>query len=268
VSQSSGTVTYKIYVDSIGASSTSGINGWNLVVDDHDSAGASLTPMSISIAGNLLSPFGTVTEVINCVNGGTPGAPPGPGNSGCDIADGPGIVHTAAVLQGPATPTPVSGLIATITYTALSSAPTTLGFVATTSEGDILSDGTPNPVVHTTRGATFSTTSPDFVITATDSPAFNPGGTGSSTVTLKGLNGFTSSVSLTHTEYPSTGLTVNCPTSGTPSAAGATVNCSFSSTTPGAYVVTLTGTSGSTVHLAPINVNVGDFSLGLSLIHI
>lgn len=263
VNASSGTITYSVYVDNVGASATSGINGWNLIIDDHDAAQGSLTPVSISIAGNLLSTFGTVQELINCVNGGTVGAPPGPGNQGCDVNDGPGIVHTAAVLQGPATPTSISGLIATISYTAVSASPAAITFVsATTPPGDQLTDGGPTPVPHADSGATYNQAAADFVISATDSPNFNPGGTGSSTVTLTSLNSFSGSVTLTSDVYPATGLSVSCPSSATPSASGATVTCNFSSSTGGSYVVTLTGTGGGQTHLAPIHVKVGDFRLG------
>src|SRR5712692_3401131 len=64
------TITISIMADTVGASQFSGINGWDLVITDNDAGAASLSPASISIAGNLLESFGRLSEFINCVNNG------------------------------------------------------------------------------------------------------------------------------------------------------------------------------------------------------
>lgn len=258
-------ITINIMADTVGLSSSSGINGWNFVVTDNDPGQAKLIPINVSIAGNLLLSFGTPFETTNCVNAvGT----------SCDVNDGPGIVHTSAALQGPATATPVSGLIAKITYQALAAGPLNIGILspcpgAPLNGCDVLTDGTPSPVPHTTLSATYGTPStPDFRISAPNgtSPApINVGGSGSAKINITSLTGQTGSISpVTFDTYPSSGLTFSC---GAPNPAvlppglSSSVTCTYSSTSPAVYVVTLNVTIGSPAksHLAPITISVGDF---------
>src|SRR2546422_7392074 len=117
------TIAYNLTADMVGTTASSGINGWDIQITDNDPTMANLNPLSISIAGNLLASFGQVSEQINCVNGGVGFAINTPGNINCNTpgGDGAGVVHTAAVLLGSATPTPISGLIARIVYSTVGS---------------------------------------------------------------------------------------------------------------------------------------------------
>jgi hypothetical protein len=118
-----------------------------------------------------------------------------------------------------------------------------------------------------TRIATFkfpsctTTATPDFSVSASPSSVtVAQGGSGTSTITLGSLNGFSSAVSLSATGVPS-GVTASfSPGSVTPPANGSgastlTLTASSSATT-GTAVVTVTGTSGSTSHSTTLNLTV------------
>ncbi|HZY93304.1 MAG TPA: hypothetical protein VFE98_00375 [Candidatus Bathyarchaeia archaeon] len=270
-------ISYLIYADTVGTSPSSGINGWDLVVTANDPGGAILNPVSISITGNLLTAFGTVTEIANCVNGvgrgcvtGIPGVIP---------KDGPGIVHTAAVGTR-ATPAPISGLIANITYQTVSAGPTTIRFGITTDTGcgpisgnpdpcNSLTDGSITPVPHKSLTATFGTpAAADFRISRPNGTApapINPGGSGTAKINFTSLTSFAGAVTITQTIYPSTGLSFSCTSPVVLIAGGSvTSTCTYTSVspfTPGLYVVTVNATSGLTFHLAPVTVAVGDFKV-------
>ncbi len=263
-----GTVSYQIYMDTLGGGpAVAGINGWDLIVNDSDPSMSLLSPVSISISGNALASFGQVSELVNCVNNGTGLVGIVPGNIGCNTTvgfkDGPGVVHTAAVLLGPPTPDPISGLVANITYTVVDTfSPTSLSFTSHT-----FTDGS-GAVPNTALGATFGTpATPDFRISAPNGtrPApFNPGGSGSAKVNFTSLTLFTGPLTITDTIYPATGLTFSCNAPlPNPILAGGTssADCNFNSKIPGKYVVTLNVTSLTIMHLAPITIMVGDFSV-------
>ncbi len=255
--------------DQLGASASSGINGWDLVFTDNDPSALNLSPVSLSIVGNLLASFATVSEQINCVNAGA-GVPTGmPGNIGCDLRDGSGIVHTAAVLQGPATPTPISGLVAKITYAVNGAGEDLLNILSPcpgTQGCDTLTDGTPTPVPHITLAADIQTSATDFAATTTNPAAFNPGASSTGTFRVTSLNGYSKAVTVKTDVVPATGLTVACPNpTPSPVTAGGTSSstCSFSSKVPGVYAVTVNATDGTLFHLAPFTVKVGDFTVGV-----
>ena len=257
--------------DQLGASAFSGINGWDIVIQDNDPSALNLNPISISIAGNLLASLGTVSEQINCVDGGAGFTLGQPGNIGCDIRDGPGIVHTAAVLQGPAGPTPISGLVAKVVYTVNGAGEDLLNVLSPcpSAQGcDTLTDGTPIPVPHITRGADTQTPNNDFVLTTTNPAATNPGSSVSGTVNIASLNTYSAAIAFTTDTFPGTGLTPACSAiSPRPVAPGGTASatCTFNSIIPGIYVVTVNATDGTLFHLAPFTVKVGDFALGTPL---
>src|SRR2546425_496371 len=104
----------------------------------------------------------------------------------------------------------------------------------------------------------------DFTITATSPADFNTGATGSSTITITPSGGFTGAVSLTTVVSPATGLAANCPPSLTVVSGAVTGTCAPSSTTPGTYLVTVTGTGGGHTHTASFVSHVGDFSISVS----
>src|SRR2546427_11126281 len=86
-----------------------------------------------------------------------------------------------------------------------------------------------------------------FAISATSPADFNTGATGSSTITVTPSGGFTGTVTLNTVVSPSTGLTANCPPSLTVTSGAVTGTCAPSSSTPGTYLVTITGTDRKSV---------------------
>src|SRR2546425_781654 len=252
-------VTYNLTADMIGSSATSGINGWDIIITDNDPSHAFLTPASVSITGNLLARFGGVTELINCVDGGTAFPAGQPGNIGCTVNDGAGIIHTAAVFNGPPSPTPISGLIASLTYTTVSAGPTTIN---TVTGFDTLSDGTSTPVAHKSLTATYGNTLADFAVTTSNPAPFNPNGTSTDTVRVTAENAYSNTVTFTTDVYPATGLTISCPAlSPEPVTTISTASCTFRSNTPGVYNVNVNATDGVIFHIASMVVKVGDFSV-------
>jgi len=102
---------------------------------------------------------------------------------------------------------------------------------------------------------------PDFTISATSPADFNTGATGSSTITVTPSGGFTGTVTLNTVVSPSTGLTANCPPSLTVTSGAVTGTCAPSSSTPGTYLVTITGTGGGQTHTASFVSHVGDLTV-------
>lgn len=261
------TITFNVMGDMLGASANSGVNGWDLVFTDNDPTSAFLSPLNVSVSGNLLTSFGNFGELINCVNGGVGFAAFTPGNVGCDPRDGPGVVHTAAVLEGGVPGTPVSGLIARITFSVLSSGQDTVGILSPCPRGvlscDVLTDGTAIPVNHKTLAATYGTMSPDFAVT-THPPPGGIIGTTTSTINATSFNSYNAKVTVTTDAYPTTGLTVLCgpfSPSTIPANGVSTSTCTINSSLAGNYVLTANVTDGTTFHLAPIIVKVGGFQL-------
>src|SRR5207245_1887878 len=101
----------------------------------------------------------------------------------------------------------------------------------------------------------------DFTISATSPADFNTGATGSSTITITPIGGFTGAVTLTTVVSPSTGLAANCPASLTVTSGAVTGTCAPSSSTPGTYLVTITGTGGGHTHSTSFISHVGDFTV-------
>ena len=115
-----------------------------------------------------------------------------------------------------------------------------------------------------------SGTNPDFQISSTTtSPAsVAPGSSATSTVTIAPLNGFNSPVALTCSSV-SSGVTCGLnPTSVTPSGSTNPTSTLTINTTaavaPGSYAITITATSGSTVHGTSVTLTVAqpDFTIG------
>jgi PKD repeat protein len=102
---------------------------------------------------------------------------------------------------------------------------------------------------------------PDFSLSATSPADFNSGGTGSSTITLTSIGSFNGKVTLNSLVTPSTGLGANCPASLSVASGTTTATCSLSSSTPGTYLVTITGSSGGHTHTTSFVSHVGDFSI-------
>jgi hypothetical protein len=116
--------------------------------------------------------------------------------------------------------------------------------------------GTSGPVSHTTATITVVVSTRDFTIAAnptTISIAVN--GTGTSTISITPIGGFSDTVSLTATVNATTGLTATLnPTSVTMSG---TSTLTVTGSAAGTYLVTVTGTSGTITHNTNVTVTVG-----------
>src|SRR5205807_2510923 len=95
----------------------------------------------------------------------------------------------------------------------------------------------------------------DFTISASSPSAVTAGSSGTSTITLTALNGFTGTITISDT-IPS-GLSCGSVTPSSVSGSGtATLSCSANS--QGVYTVTMNGTSGSLAHQATIAFTFGN----------
>jgi len=123
-----------------------------------------------------------------------------------------------------------------------------------------LFDGSGNPVKGGGSG-------PDFSLSASPtSLTVAQGASGTSTVAISPLNGFTGTVSLTASGLPS-GVTASLSPASLSGYAGSTLTVIVGSEVPpGAYTATVTGTSGGLTHGATVTVTVPapDFSLSAS----
>ena len=110
----------------------------------------------------------------------------------------------------------------------------------------------------------WSGTAPDFSLSASPTGmTVSAGATGTSTVTVSGVNGFTGTVALAATVSPATGLTCSLSPSSVTGSGTSTLSCTGS--TAGAYTVTVTGTSGSLSRSTTVTYNVsGGIALTLS----
>src|SRR3989475_2754795 len=149
-------------------------------------------------------------------------------------------------------------LTATSTCSLSSSFPTTHDFAVNING----TGGTNNLITNTTSTITVhvvGTVTPGFSLSATNSN-FNVGASGSTSVTVTSLNGFSGTVSITGSSTPS-GVTVT-PCSATVASGGtATATCALSSTTSGVYSVALSGSGGGVNNSTAITVHVGDFTV-------
>ncbi len=104
---------------------------------------------------------------------------------------------------------------------------------------------------------------PDFTISSNPvSPAIQSGSSGTSTITLSSIGGFSGTVSLS-SSVSLLGLTATLsPSSVTLSSGGsATSTLAVSSSTPGSYAVVVNGIGGSLSHPTTVTVGVGDFTI-------
>lgn len=111
------------------------------------------------------------------------------------------------------------------------------------------------------------TTAPDFTVTSTPTTAnVGPGGTASYAISIAGVNGFAGDVDLTLSGLSAAQATWTfTPETTTGGAGTAQLTVATSATiAPGAYPLTVTGTSGGVSRTADITLVVGDFSVAAS----
>jgi hypothetical protein len=132
---------------------------------------------------------------------------------------------------------------------------------ATTGTATVTITGTSGSLTHTT---TVSLTvnapaQPDFSLSASPSSlTVKQGTSGSSTITVTDLNGFTGSVTLSNSALPS-GVTASFGTNPTTSTSVLTFTASSTATT-GTSTITITGTSGSLTHTTTISLTISSAS--------
>ena len=119
------------------------------------------------------------------------------------------------------------------------------------SQGDNFS-GVSNVTLYDDVSLSGSAPSPDFTIAAAPtSVSTAQGASGTSTISVGALNGFTGTTALSATGLP-TGATASFSPASISGAASSTLTLSTGTAAAGSYTVTVTGTSGSLTHSATI----------------
>ena len=131
------TFTYRVNVTGMDP-----FSAWDISVTLTNSS--VLTPVSLSVANNIL---GSVTEVANCINGV---------GSGCSIKDGAGVAHSAAAANS-GIDVGGSGLLFTITYQVVRSG---YSFLRIPTGLDTLGNSAASKVAHSTIGGLYGTPPP------------------------------------------------------------------------------------------------------------
>jgi hypothetical protein len=194
----------------------------------------SAAPSSLSIAQGS---SGTSTITVNPLNGFT------------------GSVSLAVTSSLP------SGVTASFNPTVTSSTSiltlTASGSAATGGPTVVTITGTSGSLTQTTTINLTVTAAPNFTLSAAPSSlSIAQGSSGTSTITVNPLNGFTGSVSLAVTSSLPSGVTASFNPTVTSSTSILTLTASGSAATGGPTVVTITGTSGSLTQTTTINLTV------------
>ena len=175
---------------------------------------------------------------------------------------------------------PSTGLTCTLSQASVNLSSTTTSGTSTLScNGSALTGGV-GPSAYTvtltgtgatsgkTHSATFSVTVTDFAVSASPtSVTVFAGQAGNSTITISRINGFTGTITLTDSVSPATGLTCTLTPAAITAGSG-TSKLSCSGTT-NSYVVTVTGTSGSTgPHSTTVRYTVRNIPSGQSRLYV
>ena len=207
----------------------------NYVVQDFQ---VSASPSSMAVN---VGQAGTSTITIGSINGFS------------------GIVNLAESVS------PSTGLTCALSPTSITGSGTSTLSCTPSASGSftVTVTGTSDSLSHSTT-VTYSVAVPDFSVnTSPASVTVLADTTGTSTVTVSPINGFTGTVDLEASVAPSTGL--SCSLSPTSITLGASQTSTLScSGIAGSYTVTVTGTSGTLTHTGTVSYTVQDFSLTAS----
>ena len=232
-------------------------NAWDIMVDTSGVVNATYSviyPQSLSINGNVLANYGTVDEVINCVNGGVGIATGQAGNIGCTIDDGPGRVHSAAVLERNLSPT-ISGLLFNITYKAIQGPGAALVIF-----NDKIANGTPSPLVYDLQIGNYGSPPPGFFMD------INPklfsvlaGGWRRADLVLTSYGGFNGNMDLNASILPSPDATMIFTPKTLTFTSGITLTSVMNVTTTlnariATYLVKVNATGGGVTHAITVTV--------------
>ena len=243
------------------------------------SPASSATGTTVSIATASTTPVGTTTITITGTSGSTVvtttfnltvGAAPT-----FTLAAGS---STSTVVQGSSgtdaiTITPLNGFSGTVSFSAsglpagatasLSPASSTSGTTVTFTTSSTTPAGTSTVTITGTAGALVVTTTVNLTVIAaptftlsigSNAVALAEGASGTDTVSIMPVNGFSSTVSFTASGLPAGATATFSPASST---TGTTVIFATAATTPiGTYPVTISGTVGSLVQTITINLTV------------
>ena len=156
-----------------------------------------------------------------------------------------------------------SGVTATFTPTSTTSTSSltfTASSTAATGTSTVTITGTSGSLTHTTTISLTVNAAPDFSLSASpNSVSITQGASGTDTVTVSPVNGFSGSVSLSASGLPS-GVTASFSPTSTQTTGTLTLTATSSATT-GTATVTVTGTSGSLSHTTTISLTVNSASV-------
>ncbi len=256
---------------SFNPASISGSGTTTLTITTGSSMGQSTSTLTITGTSGTLSHTATASLTVNPVQPPdfTVSATP----SSATVTAGNGTSYTVNVgaLNGfsGAVGLSVSGapnITATLNPTSVTGSGSSTLSVSTTSS---TAAGTYTLTITGTSGSLSHTASvslqvtvpppPDFTVSANPtSLTVNAGGSGSSTASVGGVNGFSGAVALSVSGAP-TGVTATLSSNSVNAPGSATLTISASSTAPqSTSTLTITGTSGSTSHTATVNLTVNN----------
>ena len=167
----------------------------------------------------------------------------------------------SVALSASGLPTGVTASFSPASATTSSTLTLTASSTATLGPATVTITGTSGSLTHTTTVTLTVVAAPDYSLSATSASVVQ-GASGTSTITVNGINSFAGSVTLSASGLPS-GVTASfSPASATTSS---TLTLTASSTaTLGLATVTITGTSGSLIHTTTVSLTVTaapDYSL-------
>lgn len=221
-------ITYQVKVEKMNP-----FDSWDVFVRVNNTV---LTPISVSISGNLLSAnfSAVVVELANCVEGL---------GIGCTAVDGPGVVHSAVTVSGTINMTgPASELLFTITYRVRGTEP----FSPVDIFNDIiLRQG--SLVEHTTQNGIYGSPPPpafDFALSGSPpSGVVTAGGSTNASITVTLIRGTPEAVTLLTSGAPSGVIVTLSPANGTPTFTSLMTISTGPITPSGTFPITITGSS-------------------------